>query len=420
MGTHIKIYRGHQIGGCVVVITAESTKIVIDFGSNLPGNEEQGELNIRGLTYGEPDVDAVFFTHYHGDHMGRLRDILPDIPLYMGCATRRVLQTIAGATEDIRMLRLLGDNEHILEFEQGKTYCIGDMKVTPYSVDHSAYDAHMFLIETPDKVILHTGDYRMHGYRGHKMLEVIKKLVKKYGKRRVDVLITEGTMMTGDTEKYYREIDMQKEMTAHFKEHRYVFVLCSSTNLDTLASFYQAAKKNEMGVYSNWYVVDQLKNFTETAGRLAPSGIYTFEGVFPVNFGKTLVSKKGWKGTQEELMRRFGFLIFITKGNKDYAGWVERFRDLNPEVIYSMWDGYHEVGNKAFNPELHEFFEKYVTLTRHTSGHAYVKDIAALIRAVEPAKAIIPIHTENVQAFYGLAIGEELKEKLWLEDEWNG
>ena len=49
---------------------------------------------------------------------------------------------------------LLKDDSHIKEFEQGKTYQIGDIKVTPYSVDHSAYDAHMFLVETSDKVIL--------------------------------------------------------------------------------------------------------------------------------------------------------------------------------------------------------------------------------------------------------------------------
>ena len=132
---------------------------------------------------------------------------------------------------------------------------IGDIKVTLYSVDHSAYDAHMFLVETPNKVILHTGDYRLHGYRGSKMIEVIEKLVKKNGKRKVDVLITEGTMMSRGSEKYYTEADMQKEMVAYFKDNRYVFVICSSTNLDTLATFYQAAKKNHIRTYSNRYVV---------------------------------------------------------------------------------------------------------------------------------------------------------------------
>ena len=44
--------------------------------------------------------------------------------------------------------------------------------VEPYSVDHSAYDAYMFLVEAADpaygngkRVILHTGDFRGHGSR---------------------------------------------------------------------------------------------------------------------------------------------------------------------------------------------------------------------------------------------------------------
>lgn len=138
-------------------------------------------------------------------------------------------------------------------------------------------------------------------------------------------------------------------MVAYFKDNRYVFVICSSTNLDTLATFYQAAKKNHIRTYSNRYVVEQLKNFTETAGKRAPSGIYTFEDVYPVHFDCELTSQNGWTGTQEELMREFGFLIFITKGNEDYAKWIERFSDKNPKVIYSMWEGYKTKGNKAFN-----------------------------------------------------------------------
>lgn len=415
MSTYIKIYRGNQIGGCVTEIRTEKTRLIIDFGENLPGNESTEELSLEGLTYGQVDVEAVFFTHYHGDHMGRLQEILPSIPLYMGTATRRVLQTISDAIKNESLSELLKDDSHIKEFDQGKTYQIGDIKVTPYSVDHSAYDAHMFLVETPDKMILHTGDYRLHGYRGVKMIEVIEKLVKKNGKRKVDVLITEGTMMNRSTEKYYSEADMQKEMIEYFKENRYVFVICSSTNLDTLATFYQAAKKNNIRTYSNWYVVEQLKNFTETAGKRAPSGIYTFEDVYPV-----LRTEKREARRQEELMRKFGFLIFITKGNEDYAKWIERFADKKPKVIYSMWEGYKTKGNKAFNQELYDFCEKYQAESKHTSGHAYAQDIAKVISSVNPTEAIIPIHTENKQGFMELEIAQELKKKLWMEDEWNG
>ena len=62
----------------------------------------------------------------------------------------------------------------------------------------------MFLVETQDKRILHTGDFRDHGHRGHvkrngedisTMLKVIEHYIKGDGTKKVDVLITEGTLM---------------------------------------------------------------------------------------------------------------------------------------------------------------------------------------------------------------------------------
>lgn len=36
MSTKIEFFRANQIGGCVTVITTDNTKIVIDFGEELP------------------------------------------------------------------------------------------------------------------------------------------------------------------------------------------------------------------------------------------------------------------------------------------------------------------------------------------------------------------------------------------------
>ena len=75
----VTIHRGtHQIGGCITQIESNSgTKIIIDIGENLPSqnNQEKDEIKIKGLTYGEPEFDAVFVTHYHGDHIGLYRNI---------------------------------------------------------------------------------------------------------------------------------------------------------------------------------------------------------------------------------------------------------------------------------------------------------------------------------------------------------
>lgn len=70
----IIIHRGtHQIGGCVTEIDSNGAKVFIDFGSNLPGHASQEpSYPIAGLTVSDGSKSALFLTHYHGDHVGRL------------------------------------------------------------------------------------------------------------------------------------------------------------------------------------------------------------------------------------------------------------------------------------------------------------------------------------------------------------
>lgn len=73
MATNIEYLHADQIGGCVTLISTETTKICIDFGKNLPGSRYKEDVEVVGLTSGEAQYDAVFFTHYHGDHIAALR-----------------------------------------------------------------------------------------------------------------------------------------------------------------------------------------------------------------------------------------------------------------------------------------------------------------------------------------------------------
>jgi len=71
MAMDIKVYNANQIGGCFTVITTDRAKIMIDYGAPLPGTKsEQEEFDWK-----RESVDAVFVTHYHGDHVGKLLDI---------------------------------------------------------------------------------------------------------------------------------------------------------------------------------------------------------------------------------------------------------------------------------------------------------------------------------------------------------
>ena len=77
----IHIHRGqNQIGGNIVEISTESTKILLDVGLELDDEKNKALPNIPGL-FDRAGYDAVFVTHYHGDHLGLAYRIHPDIPL---------------------------------------------------------------------------------------------------------------------------------------------------------------------------------------------------------------------------------------------------------------------------------------------------------------------------------------------------
>lgn len=406
METYIKVLHGNQIGGCVVIICCRHTKICIDFGENLPGYEG----NRLEIDWEAEGIDAVFFTHYHGDHIGRFMEIPLGIPLYMGSTARKIMLNIQKALQDEEKVRILSDGNRIHEMEVGKPVLIGEIRVTPYMVDHSAYDAFMFLVETSDKKILYTGDFRNHGYRGKALLPMLRKYITRYGKRRIDILITEGTSMGRQEESVFSETGMLEAAKKIFAKHKYVFLICSSTNLDSLASFYHAAVSYGMGMYANHYVYSQLKTFRETAGAI--TDFYYFKYIYEIRFRFQLPRSKQ---TQEEHMREKGFVTVI-KAEEAYEGWIERFSDLNPVVIYSMWEGYLDPDQKAYKKDLHAFVEKYHAIHLHTSGHAPASLIEEVIREINPAEEIIPIHTEWAEGFQKLNLKQELKDRVRVQE----
>ena len=450
--TKIDIYQGNQIGGCVTVISAEVDgkihRIMIDYGASLAGSGKKEDFEYPWI---EKPVDAVFFTHYHGDHIGRLIHIPSNIPLYMGDTARKVLINIKTALSKIpdkleaklhqEELKILLDEKRVKTFQWNRKIHVYDaideisgFHIEPYSIDHSAYDAYMFLIEASDmqyeggkKVILHTGDFRGHGRRGKAMIPMIQKYVHK-NNRKVHSLIVEGTMMGRLDEKVKTETEMMFEAAKYMKKHQYTFLICSSTNLDSLASFYQAAQmaacpfERYLYVYND-YLKTQLKTFSDTAGSF--SQIYQFHNVHRLNLNKRLKSLK-WKTsmTQKELMEKTGFLAII-KPEAGYEEFLNPFvEDFEagiikeiPLIIYSMWDGYVEEDNKAKNQEWIDFLKKQEAkgvkiLHLHTSGHAEAKMLADVINAAAPQEEIRPMHTEYPKMFEKLEISEEYKKRI--------
>ena len=73
------------------------------------------------------NVDAVFFTHYHGDHIGRFMEIPDNVDLYMGEVTRKVLINLNTALHNKEVVDKLINRPGIHHLEITRTIEIGEV-----------------------------------------------------------------------------------------------------------------------------------------------------------------------------------------------------------------------------------------------------------------------------------------------------
>ena len=416
MAVTIKIHRGtDQIGGTITEIFTENTHIFIDFGAELSVSEEESTDADMIKMIQNSKCDAVLFTHHHGDHFGLFGEIPGNVKLGLGKTARGLMHNIyetlsqnksdteENRNEVKRLLDILCDNDRWIDICDKKAFSVGDFTITPIRVDHSAYDAFMFVIEAEGKRIVHTGDFRTHGRLGK---GTFKRLSEYFNGKPVDVLITEGTMMSRLSEKVMTEDEMEKKALEILKENKHAFLICSSTNLESLASFHYAALKCGRPMIVNRYVYKQLLLYRKTAGKenwkMEFWKAYPFENMYVTN------PKLDGGMTQPEYMKKHGFVMLVGASDS-YTKRMEYFRDEDPLLIYSMWGGYLDKENPAFNQKLFDVYNKWRNIRLHTSGHACKEDIEQMIRCVKPSRAIIPIHTEKKELFSELDISEFAK-----------
>lgn len=407
MENKITIYRGsHQIGGCITEIKTEKHRIIIDFGSNLPGAEKNNTMTdaqLQDIIFNGTPCDGVLFTHYHGDHIGLYKKIPQDIPLYIGSTAKKLLEILTEkldylsepknkGIDRVRGMSIYYPGQRINDF--------GDIGVTPFVVDHSALDAYMFLIEIGGKKILYTGDFRDHGIAGeHGNLE---KAVQEYIGN-VDILITEGTMLSRIEEAKWNpirtETDLGHRARELFRENKESVILVSSTNLDSIMEFYHALPWG-MDFVCDAYQAKLMLTAMEDKGKYYPK--YRPEMIHgrPRRIYIVGDDMEGLGYRQNcykadfHILKNKGFAMLARETKPTFSEIMAKFSD--PLIIYSKWTGYLE-GEHA-DPAIKEFIGEHRLERVHTSGHAYVETIKKLIQMTNP-KLIIPMHTECADKF---------------------
>lgn len=173
---NITIYRGtKEIGGTLIELKSKRTRILIDAGYPLFLNNKPIDDNIAKLPYpkllelgvlpkinglyawDKADFDAVIISHAHLDHYGLLKYVNTEIPVYLSAGSKRIIEVS-------QLFKISNDFElQIKDFKMYEMFQVGDIKIKPYLMDHSAFDAAAFEILTENKTIIYTGDFRGHG-----------------------------------------------------------------------------------------------------------------------------------------------------------------------------------------------------------------------------------------------------------------
>ncbi len=383
----LAIHRGQQqIGGNIVEIATDSTRILFDAGSPLDAAGE-GNAPPPGFTSAAARCDAAFFSHYHGDHIGLWAELPGTVPIYLG---ERAFRILAAADQYCRRptIRPAG------WLRDGEAIRIGDIAVTPFLCDHSAFDSYMLLAESGGERILYTGDFRGNGRKSF--------AARLATLPQVDKLICEGTTLSREADRPLAEAGLESRFEAIMKQYTGpVLVLTSAMNIDRIVTIYRAALKTERLMLQDLY----MANITAAAGGHIPRPerdwrvrVFITRSYRPEDSRKFLFDRFGDRKIGRSAISKARFVMCVRDSMAGYLRSLSRLMPFSGGVlVYSLWEGYkRRPGMQAFLAECADLGLETVSL--HTSGHADAGAIAALIARTRP-REIHPIHTENAAWF---------------------
>ncbi|MFH1620279.1 MAG: MBL fold metallo-hydrolase [bacterium] len=413
-------YRIHggadEIGGNFIEVEYGGKKIFLDMGMplSLPedgpfssreiGRRGTAELveagylpDLPGLYSGrDKNILGILLSHPHKDHFGFIKRASPKIPIFMGEKTRTILEATAKFIKDYPTF-----SENIIyPVKDREIFRLGPFEITPYAVDHSAFDSYAFLIKAGGKSLFYSGDLRAHGRKAFLFDQLMRDLPHN-----IDHFLLEGTMMSRPREKTVKEMELVADFTRQMRRASgLVLVNTSAHNVDRLETIYYSAMASGRVLVMDNYSAYIYKAFGH---EFLPGNDSRVRVFFPVrqciaikkerSFASKLDPFENLRIFADEIAAAPGKFVMLFRESmvRDFGNQGGRYIPLKAlkgaRHVYSMWDGYWEK-----MVQVHDFLSKNKIKNTpiHCSGHAYKKDLKRLLAAAQP-KFAIPIHTEN-------------------------
>ncbi|RMC51871.1 MBL fold metallo-hydrolase [Lactobacillus sp. ESL0225] len=401
--TTITFYNGlTTIGGPMIEVAYNKSHVLFDLGevyrpelelpdesySTLIKNQLIGDVPnfYDPLLTGQPinhqrwEHAAAYMSHLHLDHSKALNFLAPEIPLYAGPLTARLLPVL-NENGDF-LLPAAGHKPNytrpIIAAKYQVPIHIGEITLTIWPSDHDAYGATGLIITTPNQTLAYTGDIRLHGYHPDWVHQFLAAA------RGCDALIVEGTGVSWPEEK-------QVQPSAEFTGPR--------TEIELTDQIIQLERVNEKRQLTfNTYPtnVERLLRLLELSSR------------------KVVLHAKRAHLLKESLQQ--DYLYYYLPGEQKIANlnpqlavdyeklladdheylWqvVKNYGDLQVGGLY-IHSNAEPLGDfdPAYEPFIQTLMDRKIEFKALScSGHADEKELKQIISEVQP-KALIPVHT---------------------------
>jgi ribonuclease J len=407
---NLKIHRGtKEIGGSCVEVWTSRTRILIDFG--MPLIEKDGSefdfikyknlsvkelirigvlADIKGIYKNDSGlIDGVLISHPHQDHYGFVNFLNDDLKYYLGEAAFQIINVANHYTNKGPLFK----NHYF--FKKNEIFRIGDITVTPYWMDHSAFDSYAFLVEAEGKNVFYSGDFRGHGRKSKAF-----KWFLNNAPAGVDYLLLEGTMIGRSIKREKSEEALKLDFEKFFYEDKLNLVYTSGQNIDRLVTIYKACNSTGKILVVDPYIGSMLKESSKFARIQKPSEEFNnIRVIFPYRLTERMLTTDHkeyiyqfvkFKISREEISKTPGKYVMIVRPSMKSD--IERIMEIDGgTIIYSLWEGYIK---KEYTKSFIDYLKKrnFTLHVIHTSGHADIPTLKEFVAAIKP-KQIIPIHT---------------------------
>jgi ribonuclease J len=180
-----------EIGKNMYVVQYGSDIVVIDSGLKFPEEDMLGiDIVIPDVSYlveNKDKVRGIVLTHGHEDHIGGLPYVLKhlNVPVY---GTKLTLGLVESKLKEAGMM---GETKRILIHPDSELK-FGTLKVTFFKTNHSIPDSVGICIDTPEGVVVHTGDFKFDQTPVNNDFADLHRM-SEIGKRGVLALLSDST-----------------------------------------------------------------------------------------------------------------------------------------------------------------------------------------------------------------------------------